>query len=182
MPENEMPKPGEVVPVTKEQLEALKQEAIDRIRIPQLEVVRLFPDAQLPHLAYDESAAYDLSAYMLTESGRPNNTVLAPRSTRLVSTGLALRPPPGHLVLICSRSGMAKRSIFVANAPGVVDPTYTGEIKILLYNGGHTSEYVRHGDRVAQALVVPFAAVKLKEVNELPPTLRGAKGFGSSGE
>lgn len=147
---------------------------------PALHFKRLHPEAALPFLAYDESAAYDLSACLISDTGRPNNLVISPRATRAVPTGLVLLPPAGHLVLICSRSGMASKSIFVANGPGVVDPTYTGEIKILLYNGGFESFYVRHGDRIAQALVVPFATVPIKEIDILPATKRGEKGFGSS--
>lgn len=149
---------------------------------PPLAYVKLNVEAAVPYLAYGESAAYDLSACLLREDGRPNTAILPPRNTKAIPTGLALRPPPGHLILICSRSGMAlERSIFVANSPGVVDPTYTGEIKVLLYNGGFETYYVKHGDRIAQALVVPYAALPLKEEEALPPTTRGSRGFGSSG-
>lgn len=143
--------------------------------------VKLHAEAQAPFLAYDESAAYDLSLCWMTDTGRPNNIILPPNFTKVFPTGLALRPPPGHLLLICSRSGMAQKSVFVANSPGVIDPTYTGEIKVLLYNGGTSSMHFKHGDRIAQALVVPFAAVKLALAEGLPETARGDKGFGSSG-
>lgn len=147
----------------------------------ELTFVKLHPDAQVPFLAYNESAAWDLSACMLTGTGRPNNTILPPNFTRKIPTGLALRPPEGHLVLICSRSGMASKSIFVANSPGVVDPTYTGEIEILLYNGGMESFHVKHGDRIAQALILPFARCRIIEAESLSQTERGGKGFGSTG-
>lgn len=147
----------------------------------ELSWVKLHPEAQEPFLAYDESAAYDLSACLIADTGRPNTLIVPPRFTRMVTTGIALRPPPGHLALICSRSGMAAKSIFVANGPGVVDPTYTGEIKILLFNGGLNDHWIRHGDRIAQVLIVPFAAVRLKLVESLSATERGDRGFGSSG-
>lgn len=146
-----------------------------------LEVLRLHRDATLPTRAYDESAAYDLSAHLLNDAGRPFTATIAPLTTRLIGTGLALRPPVGHLILICSRSGLALRSVFVANAPGVVDPDYTGEIKVELYNGGQGAHYVKHSDRIAQALIVPYAECFLHEVQSFPPTVRGEKGFGSSG-
>lgn len=146
-----------------------------------LEYVKLHPEAQVPFRAYNESAGYDLSACLLTETGRPNNLIIPPRMTRAISTGLALRPPPGHLILICSRSGMAQKSIFVSNSPGVVDPDYTGEIKVLLFNGGLESFYVKHEDRIAQALVIPFAKLPLVERVGLSATERGDRGFGSSG-
>jgi dUTP pyrophosphatase len=143
--------------------------------------VRLHPEASEPFLAYDESAAYDLSLCAISDNGRPNNVILPPNFTKIFPTGIALRPPAGHLILICSRSGMAQKSVFVSNAPGVIDPTYTGEIKVLLFNGGTNSMHFKHGDRIAQALVVPFAKVKLELAQALPETIRGDKGFGSSG-
>lgn len=147
-----------------------------------MQVLKLHPDATLPTRAYNESAAWDLSALALNDASRPFTITLAPHSTRMVRTGLALRPPPGHCILICSRSGLATRSIFVANAPGVVDPDYTGEIKVLLFNGSQEVMYVKHGDRIAQALFLPFAAIgDLIEVKSFPETERGGKGFGSTG-
>lgn len=108
--------------------------------------------------------------------------LIPPNNSRLVRTGLAIQPPDGYAVFICSRSGMAKdRSIFVTNAPGVIDPDYRGEICVLLYNGGYESHYVQHGDRVGQMIALPVPRVELQEVDELDPTFRGENGFGSSG-
>lgn len=146
-----------------------------------LEVRRLSENAQLPFRAYNESAAYDLSANLLREGNRSSTVSLAPGTTRTIPTGLAMRPPPGHCILVCSRSGMAKEGVFVANAPGVVDPNYTGEIMVILYNGGLKPFYVRHGERIGQALIVPFLSAHIKEVGDFPKTERGDKGFGSSG-
>lgn len=146
-----------------------------------LEIRRLHPDAALPTLSYGDSAAYDLSAYLTTPGGRPLTATIGPSSSKIIPTGLAFRPPPGHLVLICSRSGLASRSVFVSNAPGVVDPNYIGEIKVILFNGGLEVFYVKHGDRIAQALVTPFLACPLKEVESFPETTRGDRGFGSTG-
>ena len=148
---------------------------------PTLDYVRLHESAVAPVRAYDESAGYDLSAVLLNAQGREKTLSLAPGTTALVPTGLALRPPSGYLVLICSRSGFAAKGVFVANAPGVVDPDYTGEIKVILINAGIQPFYVKHGERIAQALVVPFAALPLQEFHSFPETLRGDKGFGSTG-
>lgn len=145
-------------------------------------MVRLSKEAHLPSRAYGESAAWDISAMLLNDAGRPFTATLAPNSTRLIGTGLALRPPSGHVILICSRSGLATRSIFVANAPGVVDPDYTGEIKVALYNGGMEPHYVKHGDRIAQALILPLLVCEIIERRSLDPTERGERGFGSSGD
>lgn len=147
----------------------------------ELEVLYLTSGASEPFRAYTESAAYDLSACLLNDGGRPFTTTIGPHTTKLIGTGLALRPPKGHLILVCSRSGLAASSVFVANSPGVVDPDYTGEIKVLLYNGGLEPFYLRHKDRIAQALIVPYAVSSLREVTTLPITDRGPKGFGSTG-
>lgn len=146
-----------------------------------LEVMFLEDDATLPTRAYQESAGYDLYAYLLNDARRPMTAAIAPRSTRIVRTGIALRPPRGHCVLVCSRSGLAACGVLVANSPGVIDPDYTGEIKVILYNGGIEPYYVRHGDRIAQALVVRFAACDLIRVNQFPPSERGDRGLGSTG-
>lgn len=147
-----------------------------------LECLRLHPSALLPTKAYRESAGYDLYAFLLNDASRPMTASIAPRSTKVISTGLSLKAPSGCVILICSRSGLAQRSVFVANAPGVVDPDYTGPIKVALYNGGMEPAYVKHGDRIAQALLVPFISAEILEVLSLPPTERGERGFGSSGD
>ena len=147
----------------------------------ELEVLYMHHAASAPFRAYEESAAWDLSACLLNDANRPMTATIAPGTTKLIGTGLALRAPLGHLILICSRSGLASKGVFIANAPGVVDPDYTGEIKAILFNGSQEPYYIRHGDRIAQALVVPFAALALREVDEFPATIRGGKGFGSSG-
>jgi dUTP pyrophosphatase len=149
---------------------------------PSLEWIAIHSEAVVPFRAYEDSVGWDLSAIILSESGRPLHWAIAPQETRLFHTGIALRAPPGHFIMICSRSGLATASVFVANAPGVVDPNYTGEMKILLYNGGHESYHVKHGDRIAQALVIPFADLPLKKVDAFPPSERGDKGFGSTGQ
>lgn len=147
-----------------------------------VQVRRLYKDAMLPFRAMGNSIGLDVSAYLKTETGRHNSMLIPACSTRAVPTGLCLFAPQGHTLLVCSRSGMATRSMFVANAPGVVDPDYTGEIIVLLFNGGMEAQYVRHEDRIAQVLVVPLPYVPCVEVGELPKTERGDKGFGSTGQ
>ncbi len=117
--------------------------------IAALSFLRLHPEAQPPLRVYGESAAWDLHAFLLSGAGHSINATVAPRSTKLIRTGLAMRPPQGSVILICSRSGLAQRSVFVTNAPGVVDPDYTGEILVLLHNNGLEPHYVKHGDRIA---------------------------------
>lgn len=74
-----------------------------------------------------------------------------------------------------------ERTLIVLNAPGIIDPDYRGEIMVLLYNGGHQSQYVEHGDRVGQMILLPFQPFGLQEITELEATERGDKGFGSTG-
>ncbi len=142
-----------------------------------LDLIRFEADAPLPTKAYARSAAFDLAAY----SKRATVTI-APHTTKLIRTGIGLRPPIGHLIMVCSRSGLATRSVFVANGPGIVDPDYTGEIKVLLFNGGIEPFFVTHGDRIAQVLVLPLTTIPLREVASMPITDRGDKGFGSTGK
>jgi len=147
-----------------------------------LRYLRIHGAATPPSRAYKNSAAWDLSACLYTKEGHPYTITIPPNSTRSIPTGLVLLPPPEHYILICSRSGMAIRSIFIANAPGVIDPDYTGEIKALLYNGGMEPQYVKNGDRVAQAILIHQPQCELEEAHEAPKeTERGSKGFGSTG-
>jgi dUTP pyrophosphatase len=148
----------------------------------ELRWTKLHPDAREPHRAYDQSVGLDVFALIKREDGSPHHAIVGPQSTRAIRTGLAMHPPLGHALLVCSRSGMAKdASVFVTNAPGVVDPDFRGELLVLVYNGGHQSYFVRDGDRIAQLLVVPVPTVTLTQVNELSPSDRGEKGWGSSG-
>jgi len=105
---------------------------------PLLRYERLDPDVRLPERAYENAVGYDLHAFIYTESRRPSVAHIPPHSSRAIRTGLILAPPHGYFLSICSRSGLALHlsPIFVANAPGIVDPDYRGELKIILYNGG----------------------------------------------
>lgn len=100
-----------------------------------------------------------------------------------IGTGLAVEIPPGHGALVLPRSGLAARhGIGLANAPGLIDPGYRGEIRVLLANNDpHEPFEVRPGDRIAQLLLVPFIEAEPVEVGELSETARGEGGFGSSG-
>jgi dUTP pyrophosphatase len=81
-----------------------------------------------------------------------------------------------------SRSGLAKNGVFVANAPGIVDPDYSGELIILLYNGSYETHYVAHEHRIAQLILTPIWPCAIGELDILPPPVgRGDRGFGSTG-
>jgi dUTP pyrophosphatase len=148
-----------------------------------LDVRKMHPDVLDPYQATPNSIGLDVHAYLKTETGRANNMILPPRSTRAVPTGLILSPPPGHAIFMCSRSGLAREhSIYVTNSPGVIDPDFRGEVMVLLYNGGHESYYIQHEDRVGQIVVLECRPVCVLEWADMPlDTERGDKGWGSSG-
>ncbi|HEY7074070.1 MAG TPA: dUTP diphosphatase [Solirubrobacteraceae bacterium] len=141
-----------------------------------LEVQLLDPAARVPERAREGDAGYDLRAL--------EGFVLAPGARRLVGTGIALAIPPGLAGLVLPRSGLAARhGVTTLNAPGLIDPNYRGEVKVVLHNAGAEPYAAAAGDRIAQLLLVPFCSPSLAPVEALPPGAggRGADGFGSSG-
>jgi dUTP pyrophosphatase len=109
---------------------------------------------------------------------------LAPGERALVPTGIALALPAGVAGLVVPRSGLAiGEGVTALNAPGLIDPNYRGEVKVILYNAGAETFHAGAGDRVAQLLLVPFLTPEVALVEELPESGddRGSDGFGSSG-
>lgn len=147
-----------------------------------LQIKKLDPSAELPFRATPNSIGLDLRAHLVNSDGRQRTAMIGTGEVKAIPTGLAVRPPNGYAAFVMSRSGLARdQSLFVANAPGVVDPDYTGEIVVLLYNGGFVTRYIQHGMRIAQIVLLPAPVATMMEVNELPETVRGDRGFGSSG-
>ena len=104
-----------------------------------------------------------------------------PGERKLVGTGIAIELPAGHVGLVSPRSGLAlKNGVTVANAPGVVDHDYRGEVGVILINHGDRDLIIRRGDRIAQLVIMPVARVDLEQVGSLSETPRGAGGFGST--
>tara|TARA_B100000686_G_scaffold199066_1_gene205863 strand:+ start:4036 stop:4473 length:438 start_codon:yes stop_codon:yes gene_type:complete len=104
-------------------------------------------------------------------------------ATAIIPTGIAIAIPKNYEVQIRPRSGLAaNKSISVLNTPGTIDSDYRGEIKIILINLGKKSFVVRSGDRIAQMILSPVAKANLSEVKNLPKTIRGKRGFGSTGK
>ena len=149
--------------------------------IPIIRFRKLHPAAKLPQSMTGGSIGMDVYAFLLSESGRSNKTLLPPRNTVNVPTGLQIEVPPNHFVAVCSRSGLAKDSIFVTNSPGIIDPDYRGELRVLLYNGGYESYYVQHEQRIAQLVLLPAIPARAVEAIKLSTTERGEAGFGSTG-
>lgn len=150
---------------------------------PKLLVHKLVPTAKLPERSLSKSIGYDLFFHGLTESGHASHLRIAPRTVAKCKTGLVVMAPPAHSLLVCSRSGMASYGMFVANAPGVIDPDYTGELIVLLYNGSHEIREVWHEMKIAQLLVIPRPKTpEIELLATLPETERGDRGFGSTGD
>lgn len=135
---------------------------------------RLRPDAVLPQRAYEGDAGLDLVACERVE--------LAPGERAVVGTGIAVAIPEGHAGFVQPRSGLAARhGISIVNTPGLVDAGYRGELRVILLNTDATEPFVvEPGMRIAQLVVVPVASFEIVELDELPDTERGVRGFGSS--
>ncbi|MBW4030758.1 MAG: dUTP diphosphatase [Acidobacteria bacterium] len=140
-----------------------------------IQIRRLHPDAVVPTAQHPGDAGADLVAV--------EGCVLAPGARAAVATGLALAIPEGFAGFVLPRSGLASRhGITCANAPGLIDAGYRGEVKVVLVNLDHHDTYtVRPGDRIAQLVIVATPAAEFDEVGELPDTRRAAGGFGSTG-
>ena len=139
-----------------------------------IDVQLLHPAAAVPERRHDGDAGYDLRCV--------EAFALAPGERRLVPTGVAIALPEGVAGLVVPRSGLAaEHGLSVVNGPGLIDPGYRGEVKVVLVNLGSEPFEARAGHRVAQLLLVPFVAPELRVVGALGETDRGAGGFGSSG-
>jgi dUTP pyrophosphatase len=140
----------------------------------ELPIRRLRPDAVLPRRAYSGDAGLDLSAC--------ERVVLGPGERAVVGTGLAVAIPDGYAGFVQPRSGLAARSgISFVNAPGLVDSGYRGEIRVVLLNTDREHAFtVEPGMRIAQLVVLQVPEVEPVEVEELPESERGVRGFGSS--
>jgi dUTP diphosphatase len=140
----------------------------------ELEVMRLREEAVVPDRAYAGDAGLDLATCDRLE--------LLPGRRAVASTGLAVAIPEGYAGFVQPRSGLAARSgIAVVNSPGLIDSGYRGEIRVVLLNtDGERTFVAEPGDRIAQLVVVPVPDLTVREVDELPATERGVRGFGSS--
>ena len=135
---------------------------------------RLHDDAVVPERAYAGDAGLDLVACEGAEIG--------PGERAVVGTGLAVAIPEGHAGFVQPRSGLAaKHGITVLNTPGLIDSGYRGELRVILLNTDRSESFtVEPGMRIAQLVVMPLASLETAEVEVLPETERGVRGFGSS--
>lgn len=141
------------------------------MRIP---LKRLDPELPVPRHAHAGDGGVDLHA--------AETVTLEPGQRRLIPTGIAVAIPVGYAGFVTPRSGLANRhGIGVVNGPGLVDSGYRGELKVILVNHGHEAVEIARGDRIAQMVVVAVEEQEFYEVEELPESLRGDGGFGSTG-
>jgi dUTP pyrophosphatase len=139
-----------------------------------LPITRLRPEATIPERAYAGDAGLDLAACEQVELG--------PGERATVGTGLAVAIPEGHAGFVQPRSGLAARhGVTIVNSPGLIDAGYRGELRVVLLNTDARETFtVEPGMRIAQLVVVALPELELLEVDELPVSERGVRGFGSS--
>lgn len=141
-----------------------------------INIKRLKKNAFIPTQGNKGDAGYDLYACI------DEDVVIQPKETAMIPTGLAIAIPDGYFGAVFARSGLAsKQGLRPANCVGVCDASYRGEYIVALHNDSLASRTVKHGDRIAQLVVIPFLSVEFNEVDELSKTDRGDGGFGSTG-
>jgi dUTP pyrophosphatase len=140
-------------------------------------VKKLNPKVQLPAYKTSGASGMDLMAFI-------NQPIkIAPNTSSIVPTGLSLAFSEDYEIQIRPRSGLAaKNNISVLNTPGTIDSDYRGEIKIILFNHGNKEFIINNNDRVAQMILMPVVKINLEEAENLPDTIRGKGGFGSTGK
>ena len=140
-------------------------------------VKKLDQSVELPAYKTNGASGMDLMAFIK----EPLN--LKPHSSCLVPTGISVAFPNEFEIQIRPRSGLAaKNSISVLNTPGTIDSDYRGEIKVILYNHGNDDFLINNKDRIAQIILTPVVKMNLEETDNLPETVRGEGGFGSTGK
>ena len=140
-------------------------------------VKKLDPKVQLPSYKTKGSSGMDLMAFI------KNPIKIAPNTSALIPTGISVAIPNDVEIQIRPRSGLAiKSSISVLNTPGTIDSDYRGELKIILFNHSNEEFVVKNNDRIAQMVLMPVLKADFEEVDNLPDTVRGSGGFGSTGK
>ena len=143
-----------------------------------VQIKKLRENAVLPVRGSAFAAGYDLCACLEGDE----TVIIPPHHTLKIGTGLAFALPEGTVGAVFARSGLAsKQDLRPANCVGVVDSDYRGECFIALHNDGMQERTIRHGDRIAQLVLLPFLPMEFEEVDALSETARGEGGFGSTG-
>ena len=140
-------------------------------------IKKLDPAVKLPEYKTDGASGMDLTAFI-------KKTInVKPKTSALIPTGLSVAFSEDYEIQIRPRSGLAaKNNVSVLNTPGTIDSDYRGEIKIIIYNHGNEDFFINNGDRIAQMILTPIIKMELEETLDLPVTIRGLGGFGSTGK
>ena len=140
-------------------------------------IKKLDPAVKLPTYKTIGASGMDLMAFI------KEPIKIKPNTSSLISTGLSIAFSKNYEIQIRPRSGLAaKNNISVLNTPGTIDSDYRGEIKVILYNHSNQDFIVNNGDRVAQMILAPVVKIELEETTNLPESIRGEGGFGSTGK
>ena len=140
-------------------------------------IKKLDPKVTLPSYKTKGASGMDLMAFV------KEKIVIKPQTSALIPTGLSVAFSEDYEIQIRPRSGLAaKNNISVLNTPGTIDSDYRGELKIILLNHGDKEFVVNNGDRIAQMVLMPILKIEFEEVDNLPKTIRGSGGFGSTGK
>ena len=140
-------------------------------------IKKLNPKVKIPEYKSQGASGMDILAFI------DKSIIVKPKSSKLISTGLSVAFSQDYEIQIRPRSGLAaKNNISVLNTPGTIDSDYRGEIKIILFNHGSENFIINNKDRVAQMVLTPIIKMELEETKELPETIRGDGGFGSTGK
>ena len=140
-------------------------------------IKKLDPKVAIPSYKTKGASGMDLMAFV------KEKIVIKPQTSALIPTGLSVAFSEDYEIQIRPRSGLAaKNNISVLNTPGTIDSDFRGELKIIIFNHSNNDFIVNNDDRVAQMVLTPVAKMELEEANELPKTLRGEGGFGSTGK
>ena len=140
-------------------------------------IKKLDSAVKLPEYKSKGASGMDLVAFI-------KETInIKPKQSYLISTGLSVAFPNEYEIQIRPRSGLAaKNNISILNTPGTIDSDYRGEIKVIIFNHGNDDFIINNGDRIAQMILMPVLKVEFEEVEELPKSVRGSGGFGSTGK
>ena len=140
-------------------------------------IKKLNSAVKLPEYKTDGASGMDLIAFL------EESINVKPKTSSLVPTGLSVAFSENYEIQIRPRSGLAaKNNISVLNTPGTIDSDYRGEIKVIIYNHGNNDFTINNGDRIAQMILSPVIKMELEEAPDLPKTIRGMDGFGSTGK
>ena len=140
-------------------------------------IKKLDSAVNLPEYKTDGASGMDLVAFLK----QPIN--IKPKTSSLIPTGLSIAFSNEYEIQIRPRSGLAaKNNVSVLNTPGTIDSDYRGEIKVIIFNHGDKNFVVNNGERIAQMILSPVVKMELQETNDLPQTIRGEGGFGSTGK